>query len=196
MDASLVSLAGPPGSGKTTVAHWLSGTLEAELILEDYAGNPFLAESYAGRDELRLAGQVWFLLSRVNQLARSHWPAGRRAVSDYAFLQDEVYARIWLDGDRLQTYRRLAENVAGFVQPPMALIHLDGPVELLKERIGGRGRGYEAYFTDEFLQRLREDYVRSLQKVDVPVIHVDVGRRDLCQPAQRQWVLDALAEVE
>lgn len=189
MTAALVSLIGPPASGKTTVAGWLAAALGARLILEDYAGNPFLAESYAGRTELRLSGQAWFLLSRVNQLARARWPERGAAVSDYAYLQDQVYARILLPGEELQTYAALAARVAPLVHPPELLIWLDGPVELLKDRIAKRGRDYERHFTDAFLRRQIQEYGRLLERPACAAIRVDIAARDLRQAEHQQWLL-------
>ena len=68
MSAALISIIGPPAVGKTTLAALLAAKLPAELIREDYAGNPFLADSYAGSEQARLPGQLYFLLSRVGQL--------------------------------------------------------------------------------------------------------------------------------
>ena len=192
MSAALVSVVGPPGSGKTTLAHWLAKALGGRLLLEDYEGNPFLADSYAGLKELRLAGQVWFLLSRVNQLARLRWPERGVVVTDYAFLQDSVYAHLWLTGEPLEAYERLAALVAGLVVPPSVLIHLDAPLDLLTSRIAGRGRDYEAYFTRDFLQRLRDEYASVLADPPCPAIAVDVAQRDLALPEQRQWLLEEL----
>ncbi len=189
MSGELVSLIGPPGSGKTTVAAWLAKSLDARGVLEDYTGNPFLAESYAGRTDLRLAGQVWFLLSRVNQLARAHWAGGTRGVSDYAFAQDAVYARIWLEGPQWDAYCRLADQVAPLVQPPTVLICLDGPVDLLSRRIAARGREYEQYFTPEFIERLKTDYDDVAASTDCAVIRVDISQRDLNEPSSRHWLL-------
>ena len=45
MAATLISIIGPPASGKTTLAESLCADLEAELVREDYAGNAFLADS-------------------------------------------------------------------------------------------------------------------------------------------------------
>ncbi|NLF31186.1 MAG: deoxynucleoside kinase, partial [Planctomycetes bacterium] len=88
MNGALISLVGAPGSGKTTAAQWLAPELAGEPVLEDYAGNPFLAASYEGATALRLPGQLWFLLSRLDQLAGVRFSGGRTVVSDYGYLQD------------------------------------------------------------------------------------------------------------
>jgi deoxyguanosine kinase len=191
----MIGMVGAPGSGKTTLAQWLATALGGRLLLEDYAGNPFLAESYAGRKELRLAGQTWFLLSRVNQLARLRWPKQGIVVTDYAFLQDSVYAHLWLTGEPLATYERLAAEMAGLVAEPSVLVYLDAPLDLLTSRIAGRGRDYEAYFTRDFLQRLCDEYARVLTDPPCPVIVVDVAQRDLALPAHRQWLLEELRRI-
>ena len=195
MTAALISLAGPPGSGKTTAAAWLAEELSGQLVLEDYAGNPFLAESYAGRAELRLAGQSWFLLSRVNQLAQARWRDDGIIVTDYAFLQDGLYARIWLTGEDLAAYDALAAQVAPLVHGPDVLIWLDGPLELLKTRIAGRARDYERYFTDAFLRRLQADFAAALAHPPCPAIRVDIAQRDLNLPEQRRWLIEQVREI-
>jgi deoxyadenosine/deoxycytidine kinase len=193
--AALISLVGAPGSGKTTVAQWLAPALDGRLVLEDYAGNPFLAASYEGADALRLPGQLWFLLSRVDQLARGRLDDGETVVSDYGYLQDRIYAEIWLSGDDLETYRRVAAAVAPLVCPPDVLVLLDGPVGLLMERIAARGRGYERRFTEDFIRRLRDTYRRRLDDETAAVIRVDVARRDLRDDGERRWLIERIGQM-
>jgi deoxyadenosine/deoxycytidine kinase len=195
VSARLISLAGLPGSGKTTAATWLAAEMAGQLVLEDYAGNPFLAESYAGKNELRLAGQSWFLLSRVNQLAQARWKADGLVVTDYSFLQDAVYAHIWLAGRDLAAYDALAAQVAPRVHAPDVLIWLEGPLDLLKARIAGRGRDYERYFTDDFLLRLGADYATALARPACPLLRVDIAQRDLKLPPHRRWLIEQIREV-
>ncbi len=188
-EAKLISIAGPPGSGKTTCATWLARELSAQLVLENYGGNPFLSEAYAGKDELRLAGQCWFLLSRLNQLAAARLCGPTLTVTDYAFLQDEIYARIWLKGDDLAAYKALADHAAALVRKPDIVLHLDGPLEILKSRIATRARDYERFFDDAFLERLRNDHAAAVKNSGCQVIAVDIARRDLNLPDHRKWLI-------
>ena len=59
----LVSIAGLIGSGKTTLANKLSQVLDCPIILEPYDQNPYLPEVYAGKKELALDSQLFFLLT-------------------------------------------------------------------------------------------------------------------------------------
>jgi deoxyguanosine kinase len=190
MTAALISLVGPPGSGKTTAATWLARAIGGRLVLEDYAGNPFLAESYAGKEQPRLAAQCWFLLSRVSQLAHRGRRERKIIVTDYAYLQDALYARLRLQGRELAAYEALAAQVAPLVRAPDVLIWLDGPLRVLKSRIAARARGYERYFTDAFLRRQKAAYTDALAVPPCPVIRVDIARRDLQQKEQRRWLVE------
>jgi len=179
MSAKLISLIGPPASGKTTVAELLAAELPAELIREDYAGNPFLAESYVGDESSRLPGQLYFLMSRVKQLSAADWPERGTFVSDYGYCQDRLFARLRLGPDDRRLYERLARRIDPLVHPPDLLIHLDAPVEALLRRIDRRGRSYEKAMTREFLSLMRGRYNALAGRGDCPVILIDTESIDL-----------------
>jgi deoxyadenosine/deoxycytidine kinase len=187
MSAKLISLIGPPAVGKTTLAEnlvrelarGLGDTSSAELIREDYAGNPFLAASYAGVAEAQLPGQLYFLFSRVSQLAEKNWPASGVRVSDYGFCQDRLYARLRLDDAEFQTYECVVSQIERQVRPPDVLLHLDAAEPTLLERIARRGRGYEAAITADFLRTIRRSYNEAVAAASCPVIHVACDRVDV-----------------
>jgi len=190
----LISAIGPPAVGKTTLAERLSTALPARLILEDYAGNPFLAESYAGRDEARLPGQLYFLMSRVSQLDPTRWEEERLAVSDYGFCQDAVFAELRLGDDDLRTYRRVLRRVGGLVHPPDVLVHLDAGEQTLLERIARRGREYEKAMTAEFLGQMRRAYNEVAGRADCPVIAIDCDGADICRDEVLAGIMEEIRE--
>lgn len=195
LTARLISVIGPPAVGKTTLAEWLAGELPAELIGEDYAGNPFLADSYTGDRQACLPAQLYYLMSRVSQLSRAAWPADGLMVSDYGFCQDRIYAAIKLDADELALYDQLAARLAGLVVAPSVVIHLDASVAALQSRIAARGRQFERAMDEAFLSQIRGSYDNIEADLDCPVIRVDCDAADLLASPGRDSVLKQVQAV-
>jgi deoxyadenosine/deoxycytidine kinase len=195
MAASLLSIIGPPAAGKTTLAQSLCADLGATLILEDYAGNPFLADSYVGKAETRLPGQLYFLMSRVGQLSIASWPASGLVVSDYGFCQDRIYAKARLMADEFHLYQRLATRLEGLVHRPQIVIHLDASEATLLNRIAARGRNFETVMDAAFLSAMRESYKALVGKLGCAVLDIDCDKVDLRQPQTRAGIVERVREL-
>ncbi|HUT60368.1 MAG TPA: deoxynucleoside kinase [Phycisphaerae bacterium] len=185
MSAALISIIGPPAVGKTTLAELLCADLPAELIREDYRGNPFLEQSYAGGAAARLPGQLCFLVSRVRQLAVTTWPEAGLFVSDYGYCQDRVFARARLGIEDYKLYEQLAWPLARVVHPPDVLVHLDAASQTLLRRIAERGRDFERVMDAEFLDSMRAEYARAAADALCPVIEFDCEAADFRDGAVR-----------
>ena len=192
MSAKLISVIGPPASGKTTLAEQLAAELPAQIIREDYEGNPFLADSYAGPAEARLPAQLFYLLSRVNQLARAAWPAEGLYVSDYGFCQDRLYATHRLSPEELAAYDPVQGRMASLVHRPDMLILLDASTQTLLDRIARRGRPFERAMTGGFLSAMRQAYNEITRRPGCPVLAVDCDEVDLSAPAQRARLIEEI----
>lgn len=177
--APLISVIGLPASGKTTLAELLAMELPARLVREDYEGNPFLAQSYAGSADARLPAQLFYLLSRVHQLSSENWPAGGTMISDYGFCQDRVYASLRLVPHDLAVYEPLLARLAPRVVPPSVMVHLDAEPAVLLERIAQRGRSFEKAMTREFLSDMRRAYEGVVEAASCPVVTVRCDEVDL-----------------
>lgn len=189
MTARLISIIGPPAVGKTTLAEYLSAELPAGLIREDYAGNPFLSDSYVGPPEARLPSQLCFLMSRAKQLAISTWCGDGLVVTDYGYCQDRIFARRRLDEDDFALYRRVADRVDPLVHPPDVVIDLDAAVETLSGRIAERGRPFETAMTPRLLAAMREAYDAAARALQCPVFRVDCDAVDLRDPSWRTGLI-------
>jgi len=159
----LVSVAGIIGVGKTTLAEKLAAALSAELLREPYDTNPFMPEVYAGKKELALDSQFYFLTHRVEQLDPGRLGPGRVAVTDYIFDKELIYGKRLLDARQFDVYERafgpLAKTVAGSV----LVVYLNDSPQNCLDRIHRRNRPYEQRIQLDFLEKLAGDYDRLFQ---------------------------------
>jgi deoxyguanosine kinase len=150
----LISMAGIIGVGKTTLARKLSKRLGCKIFLEPYNTNPFLPAVYAGKKELALDSQLYFLTNRTKQLNRDTLPAGRITISDYIFDKELIYAKLLLSRQQLPLYKKIYPQFAEKVTQPVLIIYmLDSPKKCL-ERIHKRNRPYEQKIKLQFLEAL------------------------------------------
>ncbi len=154
----LISIAGNIGAGKTTLAKKLAELLEGQIILEPYDTNPFLPQVYAGKKELALDSQLFFLTNRMQQLDRDSLKAGQVYISDYLFQKETIYAETLLDPQQLSIYRQVYTPFAEMVFDPVLVIYLEDSARNCLERIARRGRPYEQKIDLQFLEKLDTGY--------------------------------------
>ncbi len=156
----LVSVAGIIGVGKTTLTKKLSNLLDCKLILEPYDANPFLPDVYAGKKELALDSQLFFLTGRIEQLNHNTLSAGHIAVSDYIFYKELIYADLTLTAEQLKLYKRIYQPLASKITEPVLVIYLQDSPQNCLERIHRRNRPYEQKIKPQFLEALSRGYDR------------------------------------
>jgi len=154
----LVSIAGIIGVGKTTLTKKLSKPLHCQQLLEPYDENPFLPQVYAGKKQLALDSQLFFLTARAEQLNPDCLKTGRLAVSDYIFNKELIYANRLLDSRQLTLYQDIYLPFSSKVAQPVLVIYLRDSAESCLERIHQRSRPYEQKIELDFLHKLESDY--------------------------------------
>lgn len=154
----LVNVAGVIGVGKTTLAKKLSNLLGCKLLLEPYDANPFLADVYAGKKELALDSQLFFLTSRIEQLNHNTLTAGQIAVSDYIFYKELIYAGLTLTAEQLKLYKKIYQPSVSKIVEPVLVIYLRDSTQNCLQRIHKRNRPYEQKIKLQFLEALRCGY--------------------------------------
>ncbi len=154
----LICVAGIIGVGKTTMARELSKALGCKLVLEAYDTNPFMPEVYAGRKELALDSQLFFLTSRIEQLNKGSSSPGQLVISDYIFEKENIYAARLLSENQQTLYQSLSRHLAGSITKPVLVIYLRDSAEGCLERIHKRNRSYEQKIELQFLKALDSDY--------------------------------------
>ena len=119
-----IAIEGVIGVGKTTLARMLQPRFEAELQLEVFEENPFLADFYSDRERYAFQTQIFFLLSRYHQQRKSVKEMvknGTHLITDYTFAKDALFASINLNGDELEMYYRVHEALGEKVLSEKAL---------------------------------------------------------------------------
>ena len=189
MPAKLISIIGPIGVGKTTLADHLSTELEATIIHEDYDSNPFLNAAYAGDENLQLPSQLYFLMTRARQLTKEKLPDQGLVISDYGFCQDLIYARRHLNEADLEIYQKIADKIRPTIPTPDILIKLDADVQTLIDRIHNRQREFEKDIKPDFLEYLRQAHLDFTPHPSCNVINVDCQTSDLLNIKNRDALI-------
>ncbi|UCG56116.1 MAG: 2-amino-4-hydroxy-6-hydroxymethyldihydropteridine diphosphokinase [Phycisphaerales bacterium] len=180
----LISVAGIIGAGKTTLARKLASALGCQMLAEPYDENPFLPQVYAGRKELALESQLFFLNGRVRQLNGSTFARGRVAITDYVFDKEFVYARRLLDPQQLASYQRRFAHLAAGVPSPVLVIYIQDSPRHCLNRIHKRNRPYEQVIGLPFLEALDSDYEQLFADWKAcPVIRIETSDLDYADEA-------------
>jgi deoxyguanosine kinase len=175
-----IAIEGVIGVGKTTLARMLQEKFNAELQLEVFEENPFLADFYQDRERYAFQTQIFFLLSRYHQQRKSVKEivdTGKNLMTDYTFSKDALFASINLKGDELEMYYRVHEALKEKVRLPELIIFLQADTDVLMQRITLRDRTYERDMDRGYIDRLnnryQEYFTHHYQGPDVLPINTD-----------------------
>jgi deoxyguanosine kinase len=151
-----IAIEGVIGVGKTTLAKLLSREYKTKLVLEDIDGNPFLPQFYEDPERYSFTTQIFFLLSRYNELRNltNRDLFTRKIISDYTFDKDKLFAFINLEKREISLYEKIYNLLDKDIVKPNLVIYLQASIDTLMERIKARGRSYE--------RRIKEDYIKLL----------------------------------
>ena len=176
----LISIAGVIGVGKTTLADNLAASLGGSVVYEQYKENPFLARQFSGCCESALPSELFFLLSRAQQLAVENYHHDSLYITDYIFQKNRFFAGMSLDSRQLDIYDEVEKAVSLVINKPEIVIYLYDSIENCHERILRRGRAFEKSISLDFLTKLHDKYENLFDSwSSCPVIKVDCGEIDL-----------------
>ena len=181
-----VAIEGVIGVGKTTLARLLQSAFEAEILLEVFEENPFLSDFYSDRARYAFQTQIFFLLSRYHQQRRGVTEVvatGKNLLSDYTFAKDALFARINLQGDELEMYRRVHEALAEKIPLPDLLVYLRADTDVLMQRIALRDRTYERNMERGYIDELNHAYDEFfvMPYDHTPVLTIDTNNINIVQ---------------
>lgn len=181
MKYSFITIEGNIGAGKTTLANILSKRLNARLILEEFADNPFLPKFYENPDQYAFPLELFFMAERYKQLKDL---LGTRdmfqtvTISDYLFTKCLLFAKVNLPTEEFRLYQKLFDIIHQQLLHPEILIYLHAPVKKLQENIKKRNREYEQSIPDDYLFNIQETYTGYIKQHKLKTLFVDASNAD------------------
>ena len=191
-----IAIEGVIGVGKTTLARMTQSIFQAEILLEVFEENPFLARFYQDRKRYGFQTQIFFLLSRYHQqhetipatLARGN------LISDYTFDKNQIFARLNIEGDELAMYESVHRIIATKIPSPDLVVYLRADTDILMERIAQRDRSYERAMERDYIAQLGrayDDFFRHY--THSPVLTIETNPLDFVRrPEDLRAVIDRI----
>ena len=189
-----ITVEGPIGVGKTSLAKRLAESLGYELLLEQADENPFLERFYRDPAGAALPTQLFFLFQRVRQIQdlRQSDLFSPVRVTDFLLEKDRLFAELTLGPDEFRLYEQVYEQVSVDAPTPDLVVYLQAPVDVLAERIRRRGLTYEQSIQPDYLRRLNEAYMQFFHRYqEAPLLIVNAASID---PVHREADYEQLLE--
>lgn len=176
-----ITIEGPIGVGKTTLAKRLAESFNYETLLERAEENPFLAGFYKNRRQNALATQLFFLFQRAQQIQdmRQQDLFSPVRIADFLIEKDRLFARANLEDNEFALYEQVYSQITIDAPKPDLVIYLQAPVDALMDRILKRGISEERNIDRDYLELLNEAYSEFfLYYDDAPLLIVNCADID------------------
>ena len=160
-NSNFIAIEGNIGAGKTTLAHKIAEDFNAKLVLERFADNPFLPKFYEEKSRYAFPLEMSFLADRYQQFTddTSQYNLFKSfMVSDYDIYKSLIFARITLQQEEFNLYRKLFNLMYKEVKKPKIYVYLYQTTERLLQNIKKRGRNYEQNIEPEYLENINKGY--------------------------------------
>ena len=200
MNYNYIAIEGCIGAGKTTLAEMLAADLNAELVLERFADNPFLAKFYKDPEHYAFPLEMTFLTDRYQQLKNL---LSKRdlftdlVVADYFIDKCAIFSKNNLQQDEYNLFLKIYDIITDFLPKPDLLIYLYNSPENLLKNIAKRGREYEQEIKATYLESIQENYLTFFkQRAQFPILIVESNTLDFVKQKEDYKKIKALLQIE
>nr|WP_321405481.1 deoxynucleoside kinase [uncultured Carboxylicivirga sp.] len=166
------------GTGKSTLAKMISKDVDARLVLETFADNPFLPKFYDDQERYAFPLELSFLAERYKQLKKDFDTGDlfhEMTIADYHFFKSLIFAAKTLPEDEYRLYRQIFDIIYSMTPIPDLYIYLHRPIDILLKQIEKRGRIYEKSINGEYLKNLQDGYFQFFKEhPELPVLVVNL----------------------
>ncbi|KQL51344.1 deoxyguanosine kinase [Heyndrickxia shackletonii] len=197
-----ITVEGPIGIGKTSLAKAISSHLHYHLLKEIVDENPFLEKFYDNIEEWSFQLEMFFLCNRYKQLEdinTDYLLKNKPVVSDYHIFKNLIFARRTLKTDQYQKYLQIYNILIKDMPQPNLVIYLNASLDTVMKRIKMRGRDFEKNISADYLKQLSADYDLFMDNFErthpsIPVLRFNGDDLDFIQyEGDLQYILDQLS---
>lgn len=177
-DIPFITVEGPIGVGKTSLAKAISDHFQLHLLKEIVDENPFLGKFYEDIQEWSFQTEMFFLCNRYKQLEDIHTKYLKQhipVVADYHIFKNLIFAKRTLKQDQYDKYFQIYDILTKDMPAPNVIVYLTASLETLQKRIAMRGREFEKNIDPNYLMQLILDYEVAMENFqlthpDIPVL--------------------------
>ncbi|AFU16157.1 MULTISPECIES: deoxynucleoside kinase [Bacillus] len=196
-----ITVEGPIGVGKTSLAKEISTHMQLHLLKEIVDENPFLGKFYEDIDEWSFQTEMFFLCNRYKQLEDiniKYLNQRKPVVADYHIFKNLIFASRTLKDSQYDKYMQIYRILTQDMPVPNVIVYLTASLETLQKRIAMRGREFEKNMDPNYLLQLTKDYETAMDTFkkdhpDIPVLKFNGDDMDFVQnPDDLNVILSAL----
>lgn len=178
-ETPFITVEGPIGVGKTSLAKAISEQFQYALLKEIVDENPFLGKFYDNIEEWSFQTEMFFLCNRYKQLGdinKNFISQRQPVVADYHIFKNLIFAQRTLNRQEYEKYYKIYDILTQDTPTPNVIVYLHASLDTLLERIEMRGREVEKNISSAYLQQLSLDYEEAMNAFEVQYPHIPVLR--------------------
>jgi len=139
--------------------------------------------------------QAAFYMYSYRHISQS---GSRAVITDYSLMghhymySTTLYEAGWIDHTELQLLKDLLLHLDNDLPPLKAIIYCENPLDVIRDRVGKRGRDVEEFVTLDYLELLAKNGKEYIKNSNVPVVSIS-STSDFTKPlAELNEIISAL----
>jgi deoxyguanosine kinase len=168
-ETPFITVEGPIGVGKTSLAKVISEHFQFALLREIVDENPFLGKFYENIEEWSFQTEMFFLCNRYKQLGdiqKLYLTKNDPVVADYHIFKNLIFAQRTLSTEEYDKYFNIYQILTRDMPKPNVIIYLHASLDTLLTRIKMRGREIEKNISPLYLEQLSIDYDHAINEFE------------------------------